>query len=317
VFGRGLRPLQEALDRKADQVQREFIEIGDRIEDLGKKLLEARGEERTQIREEQKTLRENQQVIAEQVNLWRERARAVTQQPGQDSLRAFMNELLTLEDKTIRPAVEQVLKILDMPPEELAKFNEEKSRPELQTPAARLLQRARTDYDLRGSDRGVRQREAVTFANRPGMWQDDAAMEEIASAMEDSDPIVQELAILTTIQLHRFRALRIADLDVAHESVQYLARLNHSAVIPTLIEVLENPRTGYVQHELDTEETDNNRSRMVALLKLVEWHTAEAQAAIHARRFDRDEHIVKAAERALELFKDPWTGPLKGDQPKL
>ncbi|NIS79140.1 MAG: hypothetical protein GTO14_02710 [Anaerolineales bacterium] len=312
MFGLGLRPLQEALDRKADQVQREFIEIGDRIEDLGKKLLEAEGEERKQIREQQQALRENQQDIAQQVNLWRERARAVTQQPGQESLRAYLNELLALEDKTIQPAVEQALRVLDLPPEELAQF-EEKPRPDQQTPAARLIQRARSEYDLRGSDRAVRQREAVDFANRPGMWQDDAAMEEIASAMEDSDPIVQELAILTTIQLHRFRALRIADLDVAHNSVQYLARLNHMAVVPTLIEVLENPRSGFLQRDMESEESDNSRSRMVALLRLVEWHTAEAQAAIQTRRFDRDEAIVKAAERALQLFPDPWTGPLKGE----
>jgi len=68
---------------------------------------------------------------------------------------------------------------------------------------------------------------------------------------------------------------------------------------------------GYIQEESETVQSSNSRSRMVALLRLVEWHTAEAQSAIRKLRFDRDEHIVKAAERALELFPGDWSGPLK------
>ena len=181
-----------------------------------------------------------------------------------------------------------------------------------QTPAGRLLERARIDYDMRTGEASVRLREAIAFANRPGIAQDDSQLEEIAAAMEDSDPLVREVAVLTTIQLHRFRALRMADLDVSHQSTQYLARLNHSSVISTLIEILETPRTGYLLENDESVEADNDRSRMVALLRLVEWHTAEAQAAIKARQFDRDETIVKAAARALELFPQPWSGPLKG-----
>ena len=76
--------------------------------------------------------------------------------------------------------------------------------------------------------------------------------------------------------------------------------------------MLENPRTGYVEEQEDTVESDNSRSRMVALLRLVEWHTPEAQFAIQGRKFDKDPHIIRAAERALDLFPGAWAGPLKG-----
>jgi len=79
-----------------------------------------------------------------------------------------------------------------------------------------------------------------------------------------------------------------------------------------LIEVLENPRSGYIHEQEKTIESDNSRSRMVALLRLVEWHTTEAQLAIQGRKFDKDLHIIRAAERALDLFPGAWAGPLKG-----
>jgi hypothetical protein len=88
--------------------------------------------------------------------------------------------------------------------------------------------------------------------------------------------------------------------------------MTHPSVIPILIEILENPQTGFVIEEGETIESNNDRSRMVALLRLVEWHTADAKAAIKGRQFDRDEHIVKASDRALELFPGVWSGPLKG-----
>jgi hypothetical protein len=310
MIGMGLRPLKDALNRKGDAVQREFIALGEKIEETGRKLLEAEGEERQRLRDEQNSLRAEQIQIAEEVNQWREKARAVTSQPGKESLRRYLEELLELDEEIIRPAVEQALQIMDLPPEELGKF-EEYQEPERQTPAARLLERARTSYDLRGSDVSLRRREAVEFANRPGLAQDDAALDEMTKAMDDPDPLVREVAVMTVVQIHRFRATRMADLDAAHESVQYLSTLNHHLVIPTLVEVLENPRTGFIQGEEGPEESDNGRSRMVALLRLVEWHTAEAEAVIRGQKFDQDEHIVKAAERALELFPDPWSGPLK------
>jgi hypothetical protein len=310
LIGLGLRPLQDAINRKADAVQREFIALSERIDEIGKLLLELRGEERNRMREEQKALRAQQNQIAEEINLWRERARAVMQQPGRDSLRAYLNELIELNEETLIPAIEQTLHVMDLPEEELQKF-EEQPETELKSVAGRLIERARTEYDLRGSDPAVRQREAVEFANRRGIAQDDNALREIEAAIEDEDPIVRELAILTSIQLHRFRAQRMADLDAAHLSVQYLSRVNHPAVIPALIEVLDSPRSGFIQGKEGMVESDNNRSRMVALLRLVEWHTSDAQIAIRGRTFDRDPHIVRAAERALELFPGTWSGPIK------
>ncbi len=107
--------------------------------------------------------------------------------------------------------------------------------------------------------------------------------------------------------------MRVADLDMSYASVQKIASLNNLAAVPVLIEVLENPRTGYVKGEDGAmEEAGNNRSRMVALLRLIEWHTPDAKLAVHKVRFDQDPDIVKAAERALELFPEDWSGPLRG-----
>jgi hypothetical protein len=311
VIGLGLRQLQDAINRKADVIQKKFIALSERIDELGRLMLEVEVEDRQRLREEQKTLREEQQALAAEINIWRDRARAVTQQPGQTRLRSLLNEFLELNEESIKPALEHMIYILDAPEEELAALGA-KPEPIQRSPVQRLIERARTEYDLRGSDTSVRMKEAITFANRPGMAQDDQVMAEIEAAIEDSDPLVRELAILTTAQLHRFRALRVADLDIVHESVQYLSRMTHISVIPILIEILENPRTGFMQEEGNTIESNNDRSRMVALLRLVEWHTKEARAAVQARHFDRDEHIVRAANRALELFPDAWSGPLKG-----
>ena len=314
MIGLGLRQLQDAMNRKADDVQREFIALSERIDEVGKEILESRDEERKRLREKQATLRSEHQGLAEETNLWRERARAVMQKSGREGLRDYLNELLELGEEMLKPAIEHVFYILDAPEEELARL-QESFEPQKLTPAGRLIERSRTEYDLRGSDPIVRHREAVSFANRPGIAQDDEALAEIEAAMDDPDPLVRELAILTTIQLHRFRALRVADLDLVHESVQYLARINHLAVIPVLVEILETPRTGFTSGEEGAVESDNGRSRMVALLRLVEWHTAKAKSAVHGRKFDRDSHIVKAAERALELFPGSWSGPLKGTGP--
>jgi hypothetical protein len=100
---------------------------------------------------------------------------------------------------------------------------------------------------------------------------------------------------------------------MSYASVQKLASLNNLAAVPVLIEVLENPRTGYVKGEDGAmEEATNHRSRMVALLRLIEWHTPDAKLAVYKVKFDQDPDIVKAAERALELFPEDWGGPLRG-----
>lgn len=308
AIGIGLRQVQQALDRKADEIQHKFIELSDELDDLGRQLLEAEDEERKAIKEKQIQLREQQQVIAEDVNVWRTRARKVLQQPGVSTLRAFLSEMLELNEDLVTPTVERALMLLDLPPEERLQHEAEQNVEE-QTPAGRLIVRARTEYDLRSSDTGVRQREAVAFSNQAGMAQDQGMIDEIAAAIDDPDPLVRELATLTTIQLYRFRANRLADLDGAHQATRFLARMNHSAVIPVLVEIVQNPRVGYVQERGEPVQKENSRSRMVALLRLVEWHTAEAQTALRALKFDQDQHIVRAAERALQLFPGPWSGP--------
>lgn len=316
MIGLGLRHLQDALNRKADGIQREFVRISDRLEVISKKLLEVSGEGRERLKAEQAELRARQQVVADEVNIWRQRAREVLQQRGAGRLRAYIQELLAMNDLEFQPAAQHALYLLDAPEEELERLAEQsRAEPVAKTPAARLMERARTEYDLRGVDSAPRQRAAVEFANRPGMAQDSDAIAEIEGALDDPDPMVREVAVMTTVQLHRFRALRLADLDAAHASVQRLAQVNHPAAIPGLVEILESPRSGFSEGPDGPIEGDNNRSRMVALLRLVEWHSAEAQSAIRARKFDRDGAIVRAAAKALELFPGDWSGPLRATGP--
>jgi hypothetical protein len=315
VFALGLRQLQQALDQKANQIQQEFILASEQLEEVGRKLLEAIPEDHDRLKEQQRSLRARQQALADEVNTWRERARGVRSQSGAHSLRTYLSELLKLDDPLLTPAIQHSLYLLDAPEEELAKLAAQESPSAITTPAGRLIQRSRTEFDLRGSDAGARQRTAIEFANRPGLAQQDEVIAEIEAAIEDPDPIVRETALLTMIQLHRFRSMRSADLDLAHASVQKLAALNHLTAISPLIEILEKPRTGFVQSEAGTEEADNNRSRMVALLRLIEWHTPEAKMAVHKLQFERDPNLVKTARRALELFPDDWSGPLKATGP--
>lgn len=309
AIGIGLRHVKESLERKASVIQQEFIQLSEQLDDLGRKMLDAEEDEKKIIHELRQGLRVEQQHIAEEVNRWRRRAREVTQQPGTTSLKSYLNELLELNEELVTPAVQNALTLLDTPPDERG-FPEELPILAHQTPVGRLLERGRTEYDLRVSDPGVRMREAIAFANRAGMAQDEDIIAEIAAGMDDPDPLASELAIFTTIQLYRFRAVRLADLEQAHTAVQYLTQIQHPAIVPVLIEILEQPRVGYIEEDGETKQTDNNRSRMVALLKLVEWHTAEAQLALRKLNYDRDPHIVKAARRALELFPEEWNGEL-------
>lgn len=313
AIGIGLRQVKEALERKASAVQHEFIQLSEQLEVLGRAIVDAEEEERKTIREEQQVLRVEQQQIAEDVNRWRTRAREVTQQPGTTSLRAYLNDLLELNEELVTPALQNALVLLDTPPDERG-FSEEQPILRQQTPVGRLLERARSEYDLRVSDSAVRMREAIAFANRAGVAQDEDIIAEVAAAMDDPDPIARELAILTTIQLYRFRALRLADLEQAHTAVQHLTQIKHLAIVPVLIEIVEQPRVGYIQDDGESTQTDNGRSRMVALLKLVEWHTADGQLALRKLKYDRDPHIVKAAQRALELFPEQWNGVFPGQK---
>ena len=44
-------------------------------------------------------------------------------------------------------------------------------------------------------------------------------------------------------------SLRFADLDAAHLAAKRLTQLGHPAVVPVLIEIVETPRSGFIQGE--------------------------------------------------------------------
>ena len=298
MIGQGLRQLQETLNRKADAVQREFIAVGEKLQELSRKIAEPHGADREPLIAEQEALRERQRSLADEINLWRDRARRVLRQQGDAMLRAYLDELLATDDETVHSAVEHALYLFNASEEELAQLAQSQLAAKPTTPVGRLIERARTDYDLRGKDPAPRKKTASEFANRPGMAQNDEALVELEAALEEKDPLVNEVVTLTCIQMHRFRAMRLADLDAGYASVMRLTSLNHTAVIPVLIEIAETPRSGYTQGK----EGNNLSSREAALARLVEWHTAEAQAAVRARQQDRDSKIARAAARALETW---------------
>jgi hypothetical protein len=148
------------------------------------------------------------------------------------------------------------------------------------------------------------------------MISNDEALAELEAALAHPDPLVRDVITQAVIQLHRLRALRAAELEKAHASVKRLRKINDPAVIPVFIEILSNPRRGFVEGGTGPEEADNNRSRRVALGGLVEWHTPEAQRAVRQCHFDRDPQIVKLASVALELFPGEWTGPTPETHPQ-
>jgi len=312
MFGQSLRQVQNALNAKADAFQREFVAISDRLNTLNRKLLETQGEEHQQVLAEQEALREQRTDIAETINLWRDRAKEVMQQPGDESLRTYLTKLLEVGDEAVAATAKHTLYLLDAPEDELAALSQSNTPAKPATPAGRLLERARTAYELRGDDPGPRVNAAAEFANRPGMAQDDHAIAEIEAALSDADATVREVATLTAIQLHRFRALRLADLTAAHESVEKLAGFDHRAAIPILIAILETSRTGFVENEAGaTVEGDNVSSRRLALQRLIEWHTPEVRAALIARQLDRDPQISQLATEALQAPAEAWSGPVK------
>jgi hypothetical protein len=300
------------LNRKADEVQRGFLKLNDDIEGLNAEILNLKGDARSRAVAQQREMRAQQQKIAEEINLWRERARSVTQTGGPQGLKALLAELKALDDPSISSAVDRTLMAIESPEAAAEAFAREDGSNDPQTPVGRFLARAHNEYDLRVGDPSNRIRAASEFANRPGMAQSDEVQAELRAAEKDPDPLVRELVSMTLIQLHRFRALRFADLDLARESVQELARSKDRYVVPVLAEILQSPRTGFQNSEQDEPvEAPNTRSRMVALLRLVEWHTGEAQAAVRSVQYDREGEIGRAAQRALEVFPDIWTGPLK------
>jgi hypothetical protein len=312
LIGLGLRQLREALDRKADEVQREFSELSNTLNELNIELLELEGDARPPHLEKIKAAKARQIEVAEEINQWRERARRVLQTRGGQTLRDYIEELKTLGEEDITRAADQALWMMDSPEEALEAISMQAAQPQDQSPVNRLLERGRTEYDLRLGDLSARSRAAVEFANRPGMIQNKEAIRELDEAAGDSDPLVRELVLLTTIQLHRARATGLADLDQAFASVKHLARIDSPAAVPALATIVNSPRTGFrTDEDGESIEGDNSRARMVALLRLVELHTPDAKAAVHARQFDKNSEIASTAKRALDLFPGPWNGPLK------
>lgn len=316
MLGHGLSQLQKALNRKADSVQKEFIGISDRLNAIAREIVEAEPEAKQALVEEQGGLHERRIAVAEAVNVWRDRAREVMNRTGDEALQAYLVELgeAAKDDEAIQEAIKLVHFILNATEEELAALSQPKAEDNPVTPAGRLIQRARKEWDLRQNDPAPRQRAALEFANRQGMVQDEQAIVEMEQAIYDPDQFVREVALLTFVQLHRYRALRLADLDAAHQSVEQLTRLNHPAAVQALISVLESPRSGYTHTEGASEpaEGNNSRSRLTALKRLIEWHTAEARHAVQAHQLDRDEEVSYLARRALETFPGDWKGPIRG-----
>ena len=305
TIGPELSQLQQALNRQADQVQHEFLALSEELHALGRRLVEARGVDEAPLLAEQAALGDRQQALAAEVNVWRDHARQVMRQPDEAALRAHLDALAAgTQASGVLTAIEAVRYALDHP--EQAEERRRAAAGRAITPTGRLLERARGEYDLRGTEPAPRQRAAVEFANRPGLAQDDEVLAELEPALGDPDPYVSEVAALALIQLHRFRALRLGDLDEAHLSVRRLSKLKHRAVVPALLEILETARTGYTATESGVTEADNLRSRLVALAALVERRSPQVQSAVRQRTHDRDPRMAEAAARALEVFPGEW-----------
>jgi hypothetical protein len=313
MLGQSLRDLQAAINRKADGVQREFVETGEALQALSRRIADLPVPGQTGALAEQAALRERQQALADEANQWRDKARAALRQPGDAELQAYLDDLVVTGDDVIRAAAARARHLLNAPPEELEQMSQARAQAAPTTPAARLIERARTEFDLRGPYPGPRQQNAVQFANRPGLAQDDEVTAELEAALADSDPVVQDMAALALIQIYRFRATRLGDLDAAHAAVLWLAAFKHRGAIPVLIEIAETPRTGYANVRGAMATTTNLPSREAALEALAMWHTPEARNAVRARLNDRDPLMSKAAERVLEANPGEWGGKRKDE----
>jgi hypothetical protein len=313
MLGQSLRDLQATLNRKADAIQREFVELSESVQAISRRLAELPSSDQAAAVAEQAALRERQHALADEANEWRDKARAALRQPGDDALQAYLDRLVASGDEAIVAAAARARHLLTAPEAELEQMSQARAREVPTTPAARLIERARTEYDLRGPYPGPRQQSAVQFANRPGLAQDEAVTAELQAALSDSDPMVQDMASLTLIQIYRFRATRLGDLDAAHSAVVWLAAFKHRGAIPVLIEIAETPRTGYASQQGAMITTTNLASREAALKALAMWHTSEARTAVRARVNDRDPQVAKAAARVLDENPGEWGGKRKDE----
>jgi hypothetical protein len=303
-----LRDLAQILELKVNSVQREFTAVADRLSALRRKWSEVEEPERPGIVKEQETLKEKQILLAEQVNVWRDRLRSIENSSGEQALAKALEDLLTCGDSDVVAGVENAKRLMAMDPEEKASLFRKTAAAVANTPVGRLMERARTSYDLRNGGPVVRQETAVEFSNRSGIAQDDSVLTDLEEAMQNPDPIISDLAVRSLIQVLRFRTVRAAELDAVHQAVQKLAKIKNPLVIPVLIEIMRTPRQGYIYVNGNLQEGSNDASRMLALITLVDWRTREAQDAIRARSFDRNSEIVNAVEKALQAFPGEWNG---------
>jgi hypothetical protein len=303
-----LRELAIVLDRKAAAIQREFTSIADNLAILRRKWVEEEETERPRIVKEQEALKDKQMLLADQVNVWHDRIRAIENPSGEKAMLTALEELLGCGDVEVVEAVKRAKQIMAMDPEEKAALFNKAAAATANTPVGRLVQRAQTSYDLRSGGARVRQETAVEFSNRSGMSQDESIIADLEAALEDPDPVVSDVAIRTLVQILRFRAVRAAELDTGQAAVQKLVKIQNPVVIPVLIEILKNPRQGYLLVDGNLQEGSNGPARLLALIALVEFRTKEAQDVIRMRRFDKDPNIANAAERALEAFPGEWSG---------
>jgi len=313
MFAQSLRKLQETLNNKADLYQREFITVSEQLRPYPRRITdEINPETREKLISEMTNLQEQQHTLADLVNVWRDRARATLRQADETALRAYLAEMKATEDLFVQEAAERVLFVMDAPEEELAKLVSQVAARDIAptTPVGRLIERAGKEFDLRGVDPRPRRAAAIEFANRPGMINNEEALAELEASLNHPDPLTREIMTHTFIQLHRIRALRAAELDIAHNSVKRLRHVDDPHAIAVFIEILQNPRSGYVTGENgESVQSNNDRTRRVALGGLVEWHTPEAHRAVQQCQYDKDPQIVKLAAVALELYPGEWKGP--------
>ncbi len=178
-----LRELAQVLELKVNSLQKEFTSIADQLAALRRKWSEVEDPERPGIVKEQEALKEKQLLLADQVNIWRDRLRSIETPAGEQALKASMEELLGCGDPQVVAAVERSKQLIAMDPEEKAVLFGRAAAASANTPVGRLIERARSSYDLRNGGPGFRQEAAVEFANRSGMSQDDSVIADLGGSV--------------------------------------------------------------------------------------------------------------------------------------
>lgn len=306
MFGQDLRQLQQTLHRKADGVQAKFSAVGEQLQELARKIKDTRGVDSAELLAEQADLRATQQALAEEVNHWRAQAREALRQPNEEALNKFLAELAATNDPTLHASIEQIRASLTAPQDESAQLTRRAAHFQPGTPASRLIERARTEGDLRTPDPTARRRTAFEFANRTGIAQNDDVVHELEQWEGDPDPWVKEVATLTLIQMYRFRIKNLSQLEAVQAAVEHLGGFKHPAVVPVLMEVLETTRMGFVSGAAGVVAGNNQRSRLTALAGLAKWRTRETRVAVRRCLNDRDPEIRQAAEDLLALYPGEW-----------